>query len=230
MCVSGHAPGLYTRVYKRMCNFERAARYDRLWRLCPPLPKQPKGAQLAAVAASNAAAAERFHPRALAGTETAERAPAAALGLLLSQKLHPHQRHQEHQQQLQQHREEQQQHREEQRQQQQRQYSKGPASPTGSVASELADPLLGHFSGDLQERVAAGGAGGAGRDGRIGGAGGVLGGFAGLELGGAGAGGGGRRGVIGGLMAGAHSLFAPAHIYIRLLTRLFFLRKPFHRQ
>jgi tetratricopeptide (TPR) repeat protein len=29
-------------VYKCMCNFERAARYDRLWRLCPLLPKQPK--------------------------------------------------------------------------------------------------------------------------------------------------------------------------------------------
>lgn len=116
-------------VYKRMCHFERAARYDRLWRLCPPLAKQPKGPRLAAVAASNAAAADAFSTGAgHVGQHHQHRPTSTTLGLLLSQKIHPtHPHHQQHQ--------------------------VRPASPTGSVASELADPLLGHFSGDLQERV-----------------------------------------------------------------------------
>lgn len=126
-------------VYKRMCNFERAARYDRLWRLCPPLPKQPKGSRLAAVAASNAAAADTFYPHAAAaGTEAEaeaeeearrrEQHSAAPPVSLFSQKLHPDQRRDELQRQLQHQKQ-----REQEQWQQQRQYSTRPASPTGSV-------------------------------------------------------------------------------------------------
>ena len=32
---------LYSQVYKRMAKFERAARYDRMWRLCPSHVQRP---------------------------------------------------------------------------------------------------------------------------------------------------------------------------------------------
>ena len=120
-------------VYKRMCQFERAARYDKLWRLCPPPPKPAKGRRLAELTASNAAAAEKLRgddtwaERAAAASAQWERAPPrpppTSLGVLVDPEGGRRLR------------------------------VTGPPSPTGSVASELADPLLGHFSGDLQERA-----------------------------------------------------------------------------